>query len=399
MKFKDYFFIARKNFFHKKINIVTIFLLVVSMTLIIFVASFSKTFNTFVENQINGNINHHVLLVSNHADKLELSDIDNVAYTTKFNSYIAYVESENGEEITLIGVPDNYLEVLNGKNFNDVSNDNVMICPAQFYLGSSPEQYDEEFIKNLKDGEDYIDKTFILIATNYSEEYKIIGTYDVNKYMDGEYNVCFTKQENITVISNREIEYLKQECDNSEDDCGEVVASDTTIIVVKDVKKIDNTIEQLEKKGYVVRALMEFDSTGLNFFSLILILISIVVLTVTFIIILLYNNKFIQYNKKNNLIYKAMGYSNNILININYLEYIILSFVSLLITIIICIILYNILYYIFIVDIKTGCPIYISYFSIIFSFAISLIISFLSVHLSISNNKKAIIEELSDEEI
>ena len=59
------------------------------------------------------------MLVSNHADKLELSDIDNVAYTTKFNSYIAYVESENGEEITLIGVPDNYLEVLNGKNFND----------------------------------------------------------------------------------------------------------------------------------------------------------------------------------------------------------------------------------------------------------------------------------------
>ena len=54
---------------------------------------------------------------------------------------------------------------------------------------------------------------------------------------------------------------------------------------------------------------------------------------------------------------------------------------------------------IFIVDINTGCPIYISYFAIIASFIYSLMISILSKYLSIKNNHNSIIEGFADAEI
>ncbi len=399
MKFKYYLFLAKKSFFHKKINIINVLLLAISMTIIVFAFSFSKTFNNIIENQISGNINSHILLIPNHSSTVNLSDVDNISFLTDFSFYIKYVQNENDEDISLIGVPSNYLKISSGKNFSDVTDKQVMICPSRFYLGSDSEVYDEAFLENIQDGKKYVNKSMHLLTQNYDKEYKIIGTYDVNKYTYGEFNVCFTRQSNIVDISNSELEYLKNECDSEKQNCEDISLSNTTVVIVDDVKKIDETKRQIEQKGYIVRYMSEVDTNFLNAITIVLLLLTSIILVVCFIIMILYNNKKVEYNKKNNLIYKAMGYDNKTLIKVNYLEVFILSIISELLCITFCFVIYKIISQNFAVDIKTGFQIYISYLAFIVGFVISLCVSILTVYLSINNNKNTLIEELSDGEI
>ena len=114
--------------------------------------------------------------------------------------------------------------------------------------------------------------------------------------------------------------------------------------------------------------------------------------------LLISNNKFIQYNKKNNLIYKQLGYDKNILIKINYLESIIITFVSFIISIIICLVLYITVSNNYGAQIKLQMPLFISYLAIIISFLLTLGISLLSWYLAIKNNN-SIIGEFRDAEI
>lgn len=399
MKLKYYYFLARKSFFRKKINIINIFLLVVSMTMMIFISCFSKTFSNLINNQINGNINHHILIVNDSNNVNDLNMLDNIAFVADYNSFSHYVTTEKGESIILIGVPNDYLKINEGKNLNEVEEKNVMICPSEFYLGDAPEEYNKEFLNKLKDGKKLINKKFKLKSLNYEEEYKIIGLYDVNSYTYGEYNICFTKQENVANINNKEEIQLREECNSEVENCDSIGNYGTSVIIVKDVNEIDKTKSLIESKGYFVSKLVNIDTNGIDFITTFFTTLAIIVMIITFIILLVSNNKFIQYNKKNNLIYKALGYDNNILIKVNYFESIILTIISEIITILVCFVLYYYFSNIFIVEIKTGCPFLISYESIFISLLMVLIISLLSVYLSIKNNNNSIIGEFTDEEI
>ncbi len=399
MKFKYYLFLAKKSFLQKKINILNIFLLVISMTTIIVVSSFSKTFTNLIDNQVNGNINYRILLVHNITNIDELNDIENIDYVADYNSYSHYVTTEKGESLNLIGVPDNYLKILKGNNLSDVEERYTMICPSQFYLGADSESYDKSFLNNLHDGNEFLNKSFILKSLNYEEKYKIIGIFDVNSYTYGDYNVCFTTQNNILEIYKKEIEQYKKECDSEKEDCSSIGVSNSAIVVVSNTNELDNTQKIISDMGYLVVSLGKIDTTGVDFIVNVLIVIALIVMVITFIILLVYNNKFIQYNKKNNLIYMALGYDDKKLIKVNYLESCILSIISFLITLLICFIIYIVLNNIFIADIKTGCPICISYFSILMSFIFVLFVSLLSIYISLKNSDNSIIGGFVDEEI
>lgn len=400
MKFKYYLFLAQKSFFNKKINIINTLLLIISTIMIVFVLSFYKTFDSIIDNSLNNDINHRILLVHNIDDNLDLSQIGNVVFQTSFDHFSKYVDTNNDDSLVLIGVPDNYLEVNFGQNLFEVKEKHVMICPTQFYLGKDPEKFNQDFLDNLHNGTDYLNKSLVLQSDNYKENYKIIGLYDVNKYTYGEYHNCFTRQSNIIDIANAELEYMKQECNDEEQNCDNITSSgSTTLLVLNDVNKIDETKRSLQQKGYVVTQKATIVSSEINFFIIIVTVMIIGVIIITFVIMFIYNKKSMQYNKKNNLIYKALGYNNNILIKINYLEAIILSIVSLIISLIVCCIIYVTISHIFVVDIETVSPIYVSYFSFILSFVISLIISFLSIYFAINKNTNSIIEGITDEEI
>lgn len=399
MKFSYYFLLALKSFFRKKINIVVILFFVISMTMTVFVSSFSKTFSTLINNQVNGNINYKLLIISEEIkDKSIFKNISNIGYIIDYNSYGHYVTTEENFTINLIGVPMNYINTIYGKGFEQID-EKTMICPSSFYLGSNPEEYNQEYLEKIKDGKDVLNKTFTLNSVNYREKYNVVGIYDVNKYMYGEYNTCFTTEKNIQEIFDKEIESYKKDCNPETHDCDSIGVSTSSIVVVDDITKIENVQKEIEKMGYMVRRYNAIDTQGIDFITNVLYTISMIIMVIIFIILIVSNNKFIHYNKKNNIIYKSLGYENSILIKINYIESIIISMISFAITIIAVVLLYNIFSNIFVVEIKTGCQLYISYESILFVFFLSLIISLLSTFLSLKNNNNSIIKELSDEEL
>lgn len=170
------------------------------------------------------------------------------------------------------------------------------------------------------------------------------------------------------------------------------------IVVVNNYDNISDIEKQIQNMGYQTTRISDVNTTGIDFIILILIVISVFILITTFIILLISNNKFIQYNKKNNLIYKQLGYDKNILIKINYLESIIITFVSFIISIIICLVLYITVSNNYGAQIKLQMPLCISYLAIIISFLLTLGISLLSWYLAIKNNN-SIIGEFCDAEI
>lgn len=400
MKFKYYLFLARKNFFNNKINIINVFLMIISMEFAILALSFSKTSTNLLNNQIDNNINSHALIINNVIQEDKISSISNIDYIMNYSGYRHNVKTKNNEEIILIGVPKNHIKVIKGVSLSSSELETAMICPNLFYFGPDAEKYDEEYLKHLKKGTEMINKNIILSSVNYKEEYKIIGVYDVNKYTYGEYNICFTNYDNIIDIYNKEIESIKEECKQENRICNNLDnSSKYTLVMVKDAKKIEETQKEISKLGYSSSSLINIDRKVFNLITTVFLIFSIIIMIIVFIILLISSNKFIQYNKKNSLIYKSIGYNDSILIKVGYLEAIILSIVSLIGCIFITIIMYQLAKKIFIVDINTGCPIYISYFAIIASFIYSLMISILSKYLSIKNNHNSIIEGFADAEI
>lgn len=397
MKFKYYCLLAKKSFFNKKTNIINIFLLVLSMLMMVLISSFSKSFNNLITNQVNNNINYHILLIHGLKDTQLLSDVDNILYITDYTSFSYYTKTDKNKEIHLIGAPDSYIKTILRKQLN--INGNSIICPIKFYLGDNPEEYDKDYLSNIIDGTKLLNKTISLSSSNYKKNFNIIGVYNQDYYTYGEYNICFTEITNIEEFYNKDLEKIKSECDPKYQDCDDIGKNSTKLAVVKDVSKIDKTLDAIQSMGYSTNKLVDIDTTGINLITTVFIILSSIILVINFIILVVVNNKFLQYDKKNNLIYKSLGYSNNILIKVNYLEKIILTITSFFISILLEIIIYIILNIVFSSNIETGFSICISYLSIIYSFVVVLLSSMLSVYVSISKNKNSIIKELSDEEI
>ena len=398
MKTKYYFKISFNNFIHKKINIINVILLVLSMTLFISVMSFSKTFTNILYKESEGNIKHRLLLVNKLEeafDRNDFKDIPHLEFISSSSEYNHYV-SVDGNSISLIGVPNKYISTIYGTN--DFNDSHSLICPSRFYFGEDPEEYNHEFMKNIKEGKDYLNRTLSINSINYQEEYQVVGIYDVSNYSFGEYNVCFTSQSNIKEIHTKEEEYYKQECEKDSFSCVDSTDNNGGVVLVDQLDNIESVTEAIESKGYYTSVVMEYNTEGIKTLNEILLTISIIVMIITFIVLAVSSNKFIQYNKKNNLIYKALGYSNKVLIKINYLDNIIRSIISFLITILLIILLYVLIMNIFSAHIKLGYSIDISYSSIFVGFLAMLGISLLSCYISLRNNGNCIIEELVDEE-
>lgn len=401
MRLKYYLFLTVKNFLHKKINILNVCLLTLVITMTIVSLSFSKTFFRFIDNLINGNMNHNVIIVK-RVDSIEklkksLSDNKSVVYVENYNSFNQYVTANNNFELELIGISDNYLEILYGQNLNNTLEEKVLICPSKFYLSANPEEYDKNFLRNLKNGKEYLNDLINIKSEGYDENYKIIGIYDVDKYTYGEYNVCFTKKENIDEIYMNYVMELKTICEQENTICSES-SFKQAVVIVDNIENVTEVEEQINNLGYMTSRKSKVNTDGIDFLTFTLLLISISIFIVTFIILLISNNKFLQYNKKNNLIYKTIGYDTKILLKINYLEAIMLSIISFVIATILCFIIYFILFYNFSAEIKLQMPISVSIFSIILSIMLTLGVSLLSTYLAIKNNK-SIIGEFSDVEI
>ena len=214
MSLKYYFLLSIKNFFRRKINYLNILLLSISILLIVFSFSFSKTFTEYIDNQINGHIDHHIVTATNMEDNksFNYNSIEGVEFVSDFNYLRAFVDTSNNEEIILVGFPESYLKKITNKEINDSK---VLICPSRFYLGKGTNNSPKKIVDNIQDGKDFVNKKMNILSDDYNEEYTVIDAYDVNKYTYGEYNICFTLEDNTREIVQNwinekiiEIEYI-----------------------------------------------------------------------------------------------------------------------------------------------------------------------------------------------
>ena len=397
MSLKYYFLLSFKNFFRRKINYLNILLLSVSILLIVFSLSFSKTFTEYIDNQINGNIDHHIVVASDvdGITNLDLNSLEGIEFVSNYDSYRVFVDTSNDEELRLVGFPKSYLKKITNKEINDTK---VLVCPSRFYLGKNISNNPKELLDNIQDGKDFINKKINILSDDYNEEYTIIDTYDVNKYTYGEYNICFTLEDNIKEIHQKEMDAIKKECEEANEVCY-FDTYETKVLFVKDVKKVDSVINILRNANYRTDSIIHISYAEIDFLSMIIIGIGLILLVVSFAIILVSNNKYIQYSKKNNLIYKALGYDNKTLIKINYCESLILTIISMIVSLIFVFIAYKYLSIKYAAEIKLGANLFISYNGLIISFVLLLIVPLLSSFLSLMNNNNTIIEELNDGEI
>ena len=389
MRGKSYLFLAFKSFFHKKINIINAFLLIICTLLIIFSCSFFKTFYTFLSNSSNGNLSYRTLRVSSDysvIDKKWLEEIDGVSYVISEDEYRLTVKTNNDEYINLYGVPNDFIKVNKGELLTD---DEVIICPETFYLGLEPENYNKEFVSKLHDGSNYLGEIFTFIINEHELDYTVVGIFDNDKYTYGEYNTCFTSITNMHKLIETELENCE--------DC--YISEDSNVYVIVDhVNDKDEIAKKIGSK-YSVDEIIQINTPTITFILSTFLAVTAIILIFVFIILFILTKKFMTYNKESNLIYKAMGYSNKVLVRVNYLENLILVVFSFIISMIIVIIIYFIILNKYNADIKTGINIYISYLSILGSFTACLLISLLSTRFALKDKKKSIIEELDDCEI
>lgn len=400
MKFKYYFWLSSKIFFRKKINYLSILLLSICSVLIIISLSFLKTLVTYIENETSGNISHHILVVNSMNNNYNFENLDDyIEYVSDFKSYSRYVSTEDNEVIRLIGLPDSFLKKISNKFTEKEMEKNLLICPSKFYLGEISEDYDENFLNKIHDGQDFIDKKISLNSKGYKKVYKIIDTYDVTKFSYGEYNICFTFESNIKDIYESEANELLKQCQAKHDNCEKISLPDSKIVFVKDINDIDYVTKMLENNDMLARKMVNVSTKQIKLFTKIVLSIACIILLTSFSIIVISNNKFIQYNKKNNLIYKVIGYDNRTLIKLNYCESFTLATSSIILSTIMLIIIYLLLNKTFAISIAMGMNIYISLIGIIISLLILFITPFFSFYVALKNNNNSIIEELSDGEI
>ncbi len=396
MKLKCYFFLASKNFLHKKINILYSILLIIIILLITIVCSFSSSFLQFLNKSSNGNIAYRSLVVNNFEVNIEeIKKIDGISYIAKNNQYNSDLETEENEIIYLYGIPKNFLHIIKGNNLDKYkSNDNVLICPSKFYFGENPEEYNNEFLKHLYNGKDYLNKKIAFKVGKNIEEFEIVGLFNENEYTYGEYNICFTSFDKITDINKKQEEKILEECSTCD------TSERTHVYIVVDNSKIkERVIQELKSKGYNVQDMVSIDNNTISFITTIFLGIVAVIIVIVFLIIMLLNNKFMEYNKKNNLIYKAMGYDLEKLFKINYIESTILAITSFVISLLLIGAIYLILNNLLKAEIQTGMAINIPLYSLIVGFVICLFISLLATYFSIKNKNNSIMEELGDNEI
>ena len=270
----------------------------------------------------------------------------------------------------------------------------MLICPSHFYLGETPEEINDAFLYNLYNGEDYLNHKLLFNDIDTDDYYEIVGIYSENKYTYGEYNICFTSFENVKYINQQQMKRFYEDCETC------VADDDTSMFVVvdsyEDKAEVSNELRLLD---YEIRDMTTVNTDSISLIIYIFLGISSIIILITFIIILVTNTKFLQYNEKNNIIYKAMGYDNKILLKINYVESILISIVSFVITAALVGIVYFILCKFFVADIKTGFNIQISELALLLSLIISMLLSILSTYIAIDNNKKSIIKGLEDSEL
>lgn len=316
MNLKNRLWILKFRFFEKR-NIILLIVLSFTFLAILTTLTFFYITNYTTHNELSSPsyLNLHVYVedqvVSDEIIK-EIEDIDHVIYATNLISSRTVFESANQESIVLKPLLDEKeIKIKKGRN---LENNLEAICPNEFY----PYDFSDTLNPNK-----YIkgNKVVGKIITINNQTFKIVGTYDAKKIRNSA-NECYISKNDFKKLPN---------------------IIDTQIVTVK-VDKTTNqpkVAEEISKLGFKE---IERNNNNTNYLLMYTsLLISLVVLIISFTLIYIFIKKKIRYRLTTYGILKVSGYKNKEIFKIDLLENIIVNTICFLISVFIFIIIYTLI--------------------------------------------------------
>lgn len=364
MNFKDTFYLAWMNIKSSKFKSI-IFMLIISLFFILIAcfSSGSKTISSFATQLLNKDFHHKIISINvqnndraqtiNKLQQLDLSKITKI-YSSNYDLFKSV--DINDETININGNIELYGKY-DGINYTldsgrDIKNENEAVCSSNFYPGNLSGLSNQKQMFNMKEklGIEInvtYEKIFVAkdgkveVLNTYNLPLKMVGTFDWEKDLTG-YNVCYVNGTTFDkVLNNSKTIYEDSKIEEKR-------FSNLGILALVDkYENMDKVMTQLTEKGFDVSPYYKLDISPL------LVIEKVVNYLMLFIFIssLLIVYKFVKNTYKENedkiKLYQRIGYKNKIVRKIFILQYILLAFISFIITLIIVPILKGIVSYIF----------------------------------------------------
>ncbi len=316
MNIKDYLWILKSRFFEKR-NIVLLIVLFFTFLDILITLTFFYITNYITHNNLSSP--HSLDIYVYREDQIvndelikKIEAMDHVIYATNLKSSLSIFNPQSQENIELKPLLDEAETTI--KKGRSIENSLEAICPNKFY----PDDFRDTLnSNNYIKGNKVIGKTLNI----NNQTFKIVGTYDAKKIRNSA-NECYISENDFKNLPN---------------------AIDTDILTVK-VDKIENRREvarEISKLGFeriegsIIDTNYNLMYTGL--------LISLVVLIISFALIYNFIKKKIRYRLTTYGILKVSGYQNKEIFKIDLLENIILSTICFLAALLIFILVYTLI--------------------------------------------------------
>lgn len=316
MNIKDYLWILKSRFFEKR-NIVLLIVLFFTFLAILITLTFFYITNYITHNNLSSPLSLNIYVyvedqIINDELIKEMEATNHVIYATNLKSSLSIFNPQSQENIELKPLLDEAETTI--KKGRIIENSLEAICPNKFY----PDDFRDTLnSNNYIKGNKVIGKTLNI----NNQTFKIVGTYDAKKIRNSA-NECYISENDFKSLPN---------------------AIDTDILTVK-VDKIENRREvarEISKLGFeriegnIIDTNYNLMYTGL--------LISLVVLIISFALIYNFIKKKIRYRLTTYGILKVSGYQNKEIFKIDLLENIILSTICFLAALLIFILVYTLM--------------------------------------------------------
>ncbi len=316
MNIKDYLWILKSRFFEKR-NIVLLIVLFFTFLAILITLTFFYITNYITHNNLSSPLSLNIYVyvedqIINDELIKEMEATNHVIYATNLKSSLSIFNPQSQENIELKPLLDEAETTI--KKGRIIENSLEAICPNKFY----PDDFRDTLnSNNYIKGNKVIGKTLNI----NNQTFKIVGTYDAKKIRNSA-NECYISENDFKSLPN---------------------AIDTDILTVK-VDKIENRREvarEISKLGFeriegnIIDTNYNLMYTGL--------LISLVVLIISFALIYNFIKKKIRYRLTTYGILKVSGYQNKEIFKIDLLENIILSTICFLAALLIFILVYTLI--------------------------------------------------------
>lgn len=391
MKNNSIAFIGIKNFIRDKKNIISVILISLIFSLILFCFSYAKSIHNYWDDSVTKLVDYRTYIVSFDSQKYDvksaikkLKGYNHVVEVFDEESYLISMKvrddeivknKENG--IFLIGSIKNPINIIYGKDLSDYDGEKMpLICAKQFYpfIENTQQEYVKSKSIDITDKIGYeMNMSFIL--SEEKEQFEIVGLYDAEaNHTHG--NVCYTTLESVKKLNNK---YQSEVFNNEE--------VNYVYMIIDNIENKDIVSKEIESDGFKINISTlhinkDMGNTIIKFVSIIS-LITICLSVVAFIFIII---KKIVKRKDDYLILKTSGYSDNKIILINNIELLCNFVFGLLFSLVFYTIYIYLFQKIYLYDkiIFSKLNIQINYIAVIVTIAIAiLIILFSSVYLKL----------------